>query len=276
MLGNFVFDIDGTLAIALDYEAEKHEKAIKEKFDAAFIEKYRLTAANYPHYIYPGYYALFKWLHTLGGKIIFFSSGMEIRNVELAAKMMEKAFGDAVSEVEYKVFSRQHCVDTTTWAMQQGEGKSYQSYFYGQRKKKLAGIIVPEAELQSTLLIDDDSSYMVKGEEYNFISLRYPSDYLPQGYRSKRFTEFHRVYYLAGLFATMFEAQKEKGISLVEAAKFVQIDSEGVELSRDFYYPGTKRVRFHLKGYEILSKIDPTLTFYYPVPKGEFEVAEDD
>ncbi len=266
--GNFVFDIDGAIAIAVSYQPEKIEAAVKAKLGEAYFVKHCLTACNYPHYIFPGYYALFKWLHQQGGKIFFFSSGVEERNVELVDKMMQMSFGDAVSNVEYKVFSRQHCIDTTSFR-QDDMREKYQSFFYGQKKKKLGGIVVPEAELPNTLLIDDDTSYMVKGEEYNFISIRDNSSYLQEDRDETSFIYFHKACYLAGLFSTLFDLVREKGISLMEAAKFVQIDSEGVELSRSFYYPCKNRSKFFIQGLEILKEIDPTLQFYYKVPKKE-------
>ena len=105
MLGNFVFDIDGAMAIAVDYEPLIVAEKVKKEFGVLFYEEYCLEAYNYPHYIFPGYYALLKWLHGQGGKIFFFSSGIEERNVELAKKVMAKAFFDD-GEVGYQVFSR--------------------------------------------------------------------------------------------------------------------------------------------------------------------------
>ncbi|MBI4645027.1 MAG: hypothetical protein HY738_00140 [Bacteroidia bacterium] len=267
MFGNFVFDIDGAVAIVADYEKEKVEKDVKKKLGIKYFKKHCLVGYGYPHYIFPGYYALFKWLHSKGGKIIFFSSGIEERNIDIVDKIMKMSFGDSVSEVEYKVFSRHHCIDTNLLTDRGAE--KYQSHFYGQRKKKLAGIVVPEEELPHTLLIDDDNSYMVKGEEYNFVYLRYCYQYLQEGrYReSESFTIFHRAYYLAGLFSKIFNIREEKNISLVEAAKYVQIDFEGKELSRDFYYPGTERIEYYINGLDILNQIDPALKFYYDIPK---------
>jgi hypothetical protein len=265
--GNFVFDIDGAIAIAVDYQPEKVEKGVKEKFGEAFYDKYCLSACNYPHYIFPGYYAFFKWLHDQGGKIIFFSSGVELRNVELTEKLMRLSFGDDFPNVEYKVFSRQHCIDTTSLYPYEETQEKYQSFFYGQKKKKLGGIVVPEAEMSNSLLIDDDTSYMVKGEEFNFVYVRAISDYLPYGRDNEAFIHFHKAYYLTGLLSTMFELMDKEGISLMEAAKRVQIDAEGAELSRNFYYPSTKRTAFYTKGLAILQQIDPSLQFYYDMPE---------
>lgn len=266
MKRNFVFDIDGALAIAIDLKPVAKEKnKIAEKFGKEFEEAHCIEAAKYPHHVFPGYYALLRWLHSLEANIFFFSSGLEIRNVEFAEKLMKNAFGDKFSEVPYKVYSRKHCIDTED--MPKEEGEKFQSYFFGNRKKKLAGVVVPEKDLENTLLIDDDNSYMVKGEEYNFVYLKFGGfDYLPHNIHDLDIlTKFHKAYYLAGLFNKIFEVQKEKNISLVKAAKYVQIDMEGAELNRNFYYPGVKRIAYYEKGLEILKQFDPELKFYYEI-----------
>lgn len=263
MNNNFVFDLDGAVAIVADYEKDKIEKNVKEKFGIEYFTKHCLMAYNYPHYIFPGYYALFKWLHSKGDKILFFSSGIEERNVELVDNIMKMSFGDSAVDVGYKTFSRQHCIDTDK--MPSEEKKKYQSYFFGQRKKKLSGIVVPENELANTLLIDDDNSYMVKGEEYNFVYLRYCYQYLQETrYGIDEASQyFHRAYYLAGLFSKMFDRMEENNVSLIEAAKYVQIEIEGKELNADFYYPSVKRAEYYTKGLEILKHFDSSLEFYY-------------
>ena len=263
MNANFVFDLDGAIAIGADYEREKTEKGIKEKFGIEYFTKHCLYVYNWPYYIFPGYYALFRWLHSKGERILFFSSGTEERNVELVDKLMKMSFGDSASEIGYKIFSRHHCIDTAE--MERVESDKYQSCFLGQRKKKLSGIVVHEDELQNTLLIDDDNSYMVKGEEYNFIYVRYCYLYLQdtESIYSDPFHYFHRAYYLAGLFSKMFETMENNKVSLIEAAKYVQIDIEGKELNRDFQYPGIDRTEYYTKGLEILKQFDSTLEFYY-------------
>jgi hypothetical protein len=270
MFGNFVFDIDGAMAIAMTSPdaIAKEEATIRERFGNEYFERHCLTAMNYPHYIFPGYYALFQWLHSLGGKIFYFSSGVEPRNVELAEKMMKIAFGENAAEITgYKVFSRQHCFDTERYSLQESQDL-YQSFFYGQKKKKLAGVVVPEAEIENTLLIDDDNSYMLKGEEYNMIVLRYCYQYIKYDSFEKYriFTDFHRAYYVAGLLAYIFEMREAQNLSLIECAKYMQIDKENAVLSRDFYYPSYKRLEYYTKGLEILQKFDASLKFYSDIP----------
>lgn len=280
MLGNFVFDIDGTMAKAMtSYDLEYEEESAKTFLGEAFMARHTIMAAGYPHYVFPGLYALFRWLHEKGGRLFFFSSGVEERNVEFAAAFMRRAFGEQAPEVPYEVFSRAHCI--ATHLMKEEEGRAYQSFFYGQRKKKLAGVVVPPEELPHTLLIDDDASYMVKGEEYNFLRLRYPlyyfhpsqdkENWLAEGeepeifdHHAEAFICFHQPYYMAGVLESIFERQAEAQLTLVEAAKQVQIDREGAVLSRDFYYPSTYRFAYFRRGLEILREFDPTLQFYFP------------
>lgn len=268
---NIVFDIDGTLSIVIgSYEEETARMRVIARCGEAFFERHCIVILEkYPHYIFPGYYALFQWLHSKGAKIFFFSSGEEIRNVPYAAEIMARAFG--ANPPAYQVFSRQHCVDTSSWGMSEEEKATYQSYFYGQRKKKLAGIVVPAEELPQTLLIEDDNSYMVKGEEFNFVCTRYAYQYLPNPDRSEweDFEKFHKSFYLAGIFSDMFDLCEQQGATLAEAAKIVQIDRENAELSDRFYYPGTRRIEYYEKGLEILKGIDPTLRFYIDLPEKE-------
>ena len=92
---------------------------------------------------------------------------------------------------------------------------------------------------------------------------------MQEGRDERGFIYFHKACYLAGLFSKLFDLVQKKGMSLMEAAKAVQIDAEGVELSGNFYYPCKNRSAFFIKGLAILKKIDPTLKFYYKVPKKE-------
>lgn len=82
-----VLDIDGTIAIEMGtYKPEERLQPYRDEYGAAFIERHTITAMNVPHLIYPGYYALLRWLHREGWAIDFFSSGVEQRNRELVGK----------------------------------------------------------------------------------------------------------------------------------------------------------------------------------------------
>lgn len=101
-----VFDIDGTIATALGmYEPEKQLQPYIEDYGATFIEHHTISAMDVPHLIYPGYYALLRWLHQQEWAIDFFSSGVEQRNRELADELMRRCFGTELASISYRVFS---------------------------------------------------------------------------------------------------------------------------------------------------------------------------
>ncbi|MCC5944881.1 MAG: hypothetical protein JJT94_08090 [Bernardetiaceae bacterium] len=281
MLGNFVFDIDDTLAVAQsDYNHKELEPKIRKQFGDEFFERHCLMVNKYPHYIFPGFYALFRWLHEKGGKIFFFSSGLDVRNIPFAELMMEKAFG--ANPPEYKVFSREDCIDTS---YKSDEFKAlYQSYFYGQRKKKLGGIVVPEEEVPNSILIEDDQSYMTKGEEYNLVRVGGGFSYLPtpasrekakdeKDYQQDLFSNmalFHKAFYLTGLFSKIFEVRATKNCTLVEATREVQM--EGHVLAKgNVWFPSLRRLKYYLDGQKILNQIDPSLVFLFEAPEGDNE-----
>ncbi len=277
MLGNFVFDIDDTLTVS---QSEKEHKVleplVRERLGDAFFDRHCLMPIDYPHYIFPGFYALFRWLHDKGGKIFFFSSGIEKRNTPFAAMMMERTFGK--NPPEYKVFSREHCIDTTNFSHSEEHAETYQSYIYGQRKKKMGGIIVPEVELSHTLLIEDDYSYMTKGEEYNLVWVESGLGYLPtppsKQYEEEFYTtslfknvaRFHKSFYLAGLFSKIIEVQDEKNCTLLEATQEVQMEGHLLNEHRGNWYRSVKRLKYYIEGQKILSQIDPSLIFHYELP----------
>ena len=108
---------------------------------------------------------------------------------------------------------------------------------------------------------------MVKGEEFNFISLPYTHQYLQSpDYPEAAFMKFHKPYYLAGLFSEIFAIQKAKNLSLRASTKYVQIDKTRISLNREFRFPTLKNWNYYKVGLAILRKIDPTLKFFYQYP----------
>lgn len=278
-----VFDIDGTIATAQgEYEREKRREKHLRDYGEEFVERHTLHAYNHPHLIFPSYYALLRYLNQQGWIIDFFSSGIEERNIELIDGLMKRSFENEASIPEYRVFSRQHAIDTDEIKHNSyhnpnadEEAKAYQSFFYGQRKKKLGGVIVDEADVPYTLLVDDDTSYMVAGEEKNFIGLHYSYEY-PLRYRPfdplKHYQSMHNAYYLAALLDTIVERAEQKQITLADAAYEVQITDYGIELSREVYIPPSiKESAYYDKGLKLLQTLEPELTYYLPEESEEPE-----
>lgn len=265
-----VFDIDGTIAIEMSYDSQARIQPYREDYGVAFIERHTITAMNYPHLIYPGYYALLRWLHQQGWAIDFFSSGVEERNRELVDELMVRSFGSESATIDYRVFSRQHAIDTDLLRVRSEDGRGgdiYQSYFYGQRKKKLADVVVPESAVPHTLLVDDDSSYMTAGEEKNMISLYYSHQYPRKHYKadsySKPFQIMHSAYYVAGILEVITARVEQKQLPFTEAAYQIQVADFGVELNKDLYiYPSLNQMSFYASGLELLQTIEPELKFY--------------
>lgn len=261
---NFVFDLDDTVVSSISYDKEAKLSELQEQLGFDFINNFSVEVLGYPHLIFPGYNALFRWLFDNGHNLYFFSNAIKERNEDLVPKFMKKFFPQDYQNIlnRVKIFSRGDCIDTTKiW--DQEEKNKYQSYHYGQCKKKLEGIVVEEKELPNTLLIEDDYSYMTCGEEYNLVMVSSGIGFYPYHKDSEAFQEFHKAYYLCGLFQTMFECISKENFTLVEAAKYVQIDLEGKELNRDFYYPSRGKMDYYKKGLQILKTIDTNLDFYF-------------
>lgn len=265
----FVFDLDGAMVIAVgQYEAERTEQQVREKFGDAFLERHRFEVLGHGHYLFPGYFALLRWLHERGVSLAFFSSGVEERNVPLVEHIMRRTFADQPEPVPYRVFSRHHCIDTDDLKRQAaGEAKRCQPCFFGNLKKKLAGVVVPEDALDDTLLIDDDESYMVRGEEYNFVGLRYAYRYVVDADQVDRFAHFHVAFYVAGLVDALFKLCATEGIRLRAAAKRLQYDAEGAELSEAFRFPSRYRASYYLVGRDLLRQVESDIDFFWPLPE---------
>lgn len=265
----FVFDLDGAMVIAVgQHEAERTERQVRDKLGDAFLERHRFDILGYPHYLFPGYFALLRWLNERGVSLAFFSSGVEQRNVPLVEQIMRRTFADQPEPLpSYRVFSRHHCIDTGDLDRRQAEGgERYQPCFSGNLKKKLAGVVVPEDALDDTLLIDDDESYMVRGEEYHFVGLRYAYRYINDYDQVDGFANFHAAFYVAGLADALFRLCATEGIRLRAAARRLQYDAEGAELSEDFRFPSRYRASYYLMGRDILRQIEPGMDFFWPLP----------
>ena len=71
VLDNLVFDTDSSIIIAVDFNPEKEEKAVKKNFGYDFLKKPCLEALKYPRHNFPDYSALFQRLNNNGRKIFF-------------------------------------------------------------------------------------------------------------------------------------------------------------------------------------------------------------
>ena len=255
----FVFDLDNTVVEPISYKKENLFKDIDKDLGSDFRESMTMEAVGYPHMLYPGFLALFRWIYNRGDLIYFFSTGIKERNVEIVPKLIKKAFGDTSEEVlkNVKIFSREDCIDTTNM----GDKKDiYQpKYFFGNYKKKLEEKVVPLEDMHKIVLIDDDSSYMVKGEEKNFLKVPMSLKYYYPSYRRDLFFAFHKAFYIRALLEKIISISERDHLSLIEASWTLVKDKEERPLHDERDYT------LYSSGLKMLQEIDPKLKFYFPL-----------
>lgn len=249
---------------AITYNEEEVIEKIDKDLGEDFRRNHSIVAYNYTHMVFPGFYALFRWIYGRGDSIYFFSSGIEERNIELVNKLMKKSFADEAEKVipNIKVFSRHHCIDTRH--MSEEEGKKYQpDRLYGQRKKKLEGIVVAKEELPYTLLIDDDSSYKVRGEEENLFYVQGTMDYYTGRRGKEEFRSFHKAYYIRGILEKIIHLADKKNINLTKAATMFEMEFVPYKESRQFDSLYEAMIPYFESGLVFLQALDPELKFYF-------------
>ena len=144
-----VLDLDGSLETPYfrkDDSANVREWMLNHPFGYAFERLYSEIMDGLPHFILNGTLELLRWVHDKGFEIVFFSNAVEERNRELCPILMERAFGKG-NEPPYRVLSRGDCIDTRR--MDDEEGKVFQGLWFGNYKKKLAGVVVAEVPVSA-------------------------------------------------------------------------------------------------------------------------------
>lgn len=264
---NIVFDIDSCLTEAIRLRFEEGIAKVEKQLGKEMADDLIITAYGYPHRIFPGFYALWEWLHKQGITIMIFSTGIKERNVEFVDKFAKRSFRNIKEEdrPEIKVFSRTDTFDTERYR-NTGDRDKYQSCWFGNLKKVLKNVVVSEEELPYTLLVDDDRSYVGVNEERNLVYVPSGIQYYPEnpGLESGSFYIFHKAFYLCGILKKIMAVAEEKNLTPVMAAEYVQATMEGEEINRDFYFPATERMEYYNEGLKTLQELDPSLKFFFP------------
>lgn len=262
---NVIFDIDSCMAYAIKYEFKKGIKKVEEQLGKELADDLIIIAYEYPHCIFPGFYALWEWLHLQGAKIMVFSTGIKERNVELIEKFAKRSFRNIKEEdrPEIKVFSREDTFDTEKFKHE--DRHKYQSCWFGNLKKQLSGVVVSEEDLPYSLLVDDDYSYTAVNEERNMIYVSSEFHYYPESsyIDDREFQAFHKAYYICGLLKKIMAVVDEKKLTPMMAAEYVQATMEGEKIGKEFFFPGRNRMEYYTEGLKTLQAIDPTLKFYF-------------
>lgn len=258
-----VFDLDELivnmpLGSSLESELQRATTLLGEQR----MEQLTLVVKECTYLVYPGFYEVFRWLHQKSHAIYFFSSGLEIRNVELVSILINKAFGNMSDIImQYvKIFSRNHCLDTRNV----DDNEQYHSFnMYGNYKKILKNVVVSEENLPYTLLVEDDPTYMMRGEEENMIFLPSPYTYAPSNSSDKpTWRSLHKAYLLCGILDTIFNMALKEEIPLTKASVQVHTNSVNgsitLESMREIRYNDT----YYEKGLSILRSFNSDLQFF--------------
>jgi len=271
---SYVFDLDGNVVLPNQGKIENSDLAIAQKLlDEEDLPLHRITVlGDCEHFVFPGFYALFRWLHAQGHEIHFFSSAIHERNAELVPKLLKNAFGEAHSQEllpRIKIASRPNLFDAEQafrnyQDLPENRGRGYYEMsreflppVYGNKKKKMSGVICSPEALPNTLLLEDDRSYMAKGEEYNILVAR-GSDYAI----GSEFAQLNRACFYAGLIQRIETWCRENDQPLVEGARHWQFTARGLMMEKDFFFATYKDRDYYTEGLALLLPFNPKLRLY--------------
>ena len=278
-----VFDIDGVIASAPERGGHEEEvcRYVEKRFGKDFLKAHSLEAAGYIHLVYPGIFEFIRWLARRNVRIHFCSTGVKRRNDELVPKVMDAALKEEPDATRASVLKGMRVFSREDLIRQQGFNKAHgfvgATVYGGEYHKILCPYIVDYEDLQNTLLIDDDVSYMAFGEEYNFVGGKYYGYfYRPEGRenaerRRDDFIELCRGFMFAGVVSRIFAlSDSKKFCTLTEASKIVQY-GDGPEAyapeDRTYFKNTYEDPAFYAAGLEALKTVNPSLDFPLPMPK---------
>ncbi len=221
-----VFDLDGTLETPYleKRDVEGVRNAVSERFGAdVFDRMYVEILGDMPHFFLNGALELLRWVNAHGMDIVFFSNAIRPRNEELCPILMARAFKDG-DPPSFRLFSRPDCLDQNH-GVPGFERDDLDGLWGGGYKKRLAGVIVPEGEIDETLMVEDDYSYASKGEERNFIYGMYGgsaneflTDWSRGGKGGEKVLPFHLPFWFCGILSRTLKIADSEGLTLADAA----------------------------------------------------------
>ena len=223
-------------------------------------------------------YVLFDLVFNLiikDNDLIFFSSGAKERNEDIIPKMLERVLERDPTEYmrnNVKIFSREHTIDTTEMSYAEKE-KFQPKGMWGQKKKDLT-VAVGSEKLKYTLLIDDDETYIIPGQEKNLLRIDGKSavynlyncikisqdqkillENIPQ-YES--FRTFNKLFYAAGVLRDVCDTYSKVDRDLVD----IMWDNHGFKVEpKDSGYELVKRFELYQSGLELLGEINSDVGF---------------
>ena len=269
-----VFDLDYVLVsniCLVESKPHNFDKILQNVGEDSVIE-----SCGYYFYLYNGWKELIKYVMELSDNdLIFFSSGARERNEDIIPKMLERVLERDPTEYmrnNVKIFSREHTIDTTEMSYAEKE-KFQPKGMWGQKKKDLT-VAVGSEKLKYTLLIDDDETYIIPGQEKNLLRIDGKSavynlyncikisqdqkillENIPQ-YES--FRTFNKLFYAAGVLRDVCDTYSKVDRDLVD----IMWEDHGFKVEpKHSGYELLKRFELYQSGLELLGEINSDVGF---------------
>lgn len=251
---HFVLDIDDTLASGFDEKSFESYKFLKW-----FKERNLVIHAIKPHILHPGVIEFIQYLFQIPNvRISFFSSGIEERNIPFVRELLTRSLGaDRYEKVKdsVSIFSKNDLIPRPP----EDEGKQF-GLLFGNMKKDLNKTLKRGESLSSTVLIDDDMSYVHYGQEKNLLLVPFSSatyifsSDLKGMFMDKDLNRANHIFYVAGMIKAALQQGREK---LAETFQILQCRTDEESYRKDFI-----NKQYFLDGLQELQKINPKLDFY--------------
>ena len=275
-----VFDLDCVLVSDICSVEKRYNPEIDEIRENIGDESI-IESCGYYFYLYNGWKELIKYVMELtDNNLIFFSSGARERNEDIIPKMLERVLGrDPMEYVRnnVKIFSRHHTIDTSRMPTEERE-KYQPAGMWGNKKKDLT-VAVSAEELKYTVLIDDDETYIVPGQEKNLLRIDGQSAFydLRECVKVSRdeeivlredspdqlsFLTLNKLFYAAGVLRDVCDTYSRVDRDLVD----IMWDNHGykVRLTDDGYekpYELLRRFEVYQSGLDMLREINSDVCF---------------
>jgi hypothetical protein len=265
---NLVFDIDNVLA--------DHRKCSDDNQILFFMRKGAIIDALKPHYIFPGVIELLRLLfRETDVRVTFFSSGHQSRNDPFVEGLLRKVLGNAAYEgIKDKVFILSGTKSDNSSDLNSNDRelarKQFKQYglHWGNQKKSLDKVVTRGGSLANTLLIDDDPSWVMYGQEKNYLYVPMSRSYdFPSHVRSGKtlYKGMNRLCYLAGMIYTLLEkARSATTLSDVLFPLQFKYKEDDPSSFVPNFYETSKNEHYYILGLEKLRTENPNYSFITP------------
>lgn len=261
-----IFNIEDVLASQFNEKSIKRILEEKPELKPLHDQNLFIQAIDF-YLLYPGVIELMQWLfHNSNIKVSFFNSGNKQKSDAFVQTLLSRALGDKYFSIknDIAVYADENMIPST-----KNENEYLHNMFdirYGNNKKNLKTILF-EQNLDNTLLIENDSTYIAGDQVKNVFRVKSIGDnpfyrfhhYAQKSpdYAKKDVFIINQIFCIAGMINKLYQSHG----SLTENLMKVQyrLNSNGIyQHNVDLF----KNREYYLEGLAVLQTINPTLEFY--------------